>query len=89
MINLNKLIAPNSGWTLLVASRINDKGEILGRGFIGPFTPLFFGQIAANNWRCVAKPAGYKLRTRLIGLWYRLSEFLSDPLSTNEVNHAV
>jgi hypothetical protein len=33
MINLNKLIAPNSGWTLLVASRINDNGEILGRGY--------------------------------------------------------
>jgi probable HAF family extracellular repeat protein len=33
MINLNKLIAPNSGWTLLVASRINDNGEIIGRGY--------------------------------------------------------
>ena len=33
MINLNKLIAPNSGWTLLVASRINDNGEIVGRGY--------------------------------------------------------
>jgi probable HAF family extracellular repeat protein len=33
MINLNKLIAPNSGWTLLVAWRINDKGEIIGRGY--------------------------------------------------------
>jgi probable HAF family extracellular repeat protein len=33
MINLNKLIAPNSGWKLLVASRINDNGEILGRGY--------------------------------------------------------
>ena len=33
IINLNKLIPPNSGWTLLVASRINDKGEIIGRGY--------------------------------------------------------
>ena len=33
IINLNKLIAPDSGWTLLVASRINDKGEIIGRGY--------------------------------------------------------
>ena len=33
MINLNRLIPPDSGWTLLVASRINDKGEILGRGY--------------------------------------------------------
>jgi probable HAF family extracellular repeat protein len=35
MINLNKLIAPNAGWTLLVASRINNHGEILGRGYLG------------------------------------------------------
>ena len=34
MINLNKLLAPNSGWTLLVASRINDNGEIIGRGYL-------------------------------------------------------
>jgi probable HAF family extracellular repeat protein len=33
MINLNKLIAPDSGWTLLVASRINNSGEIIGRGY--------------------------------------------------------
>jgi probable HAF family extracellular repeat protein len=33
IINLNKLISKQSGWTLLVASRINDKGEILGRGY--------------------------------------------------------
>jgi probable HAF family extracellular repeat protein len=33
MVNLNKLIAPNSGWTLLVASRINDNGQIVGRGY--------------------------------------------------------
>ena len=34
IVNLNKLIPPNSGWTLLVASRINDKGEIIGRGYL-------------------------------------------------------
>lgn len=33
MTDLNKLIAPKSGWLLLVASRINDHGEIAGRGF--------------------------------------------------------
>jgi probable HAF family extracellular repeat protein len=33
IINLNQLIPANSGWLLLVASRINDKGEILGRGY--------------------------------------------------------
>jgi hypothetical protein len=27
------LISKQAGWTLLVASRINDKGEILGRGY--------------------------------------------------------
>ena len=30
--NLNNLIQPHSGWLLLVASRINDAGEIVGRG---------------------------------------------------------
>lgn len=34
MINLNQVIDPHSGWRLLVASRINDKGEILGRGYL-------------------------------------------------------
>jgi probable HAF family extracellular repeat protein len=33
IINLNKLISKQAGWTLLVASRINAKGEILGRGY--------------------------------------------------------
>lgn len=33
MTNLNKLIDPKSGWLLLVASRINDRGEIAGRGY--------------------------------------------------------
>jgi probable HAF family extracellular repeat protein len=31
--DLNNLISPRSGWLLLVASRINDAGEILGRGY--------------------------------------------------------
>lgn len=31
--NLNALIPAHSGWLLLVASRINDSGEILGRGY--------------------------------------------------------
>lgn len=35
MIDLNKAIPPRSGWLLLVASRINNKGEILGRGYLG------------------------------------------------------
>ena len=33
MVNLNQRIAPGSGWLLLVASRINNRGEILGRGY--------------------------------------------------------
>ena len=33
MLNLNEAIPPRSGWLLLVASRINDHGEIAGRGF--------------------------------------------------------
>lgn len=41
MVNLNKLIAPNSGWLLLVASRINDKGEILGRGYFHGYIHAF------------------------------------------------
>jgi probable HAF family extracellular repeat protein len=35
MVDLNKAIPASSGWLLLVASRINDKGEILGRGYLG------------------------------------------------------
>jgi probable HAF family extracellular repeat protein len=34
MINLNDVIDPHAGWRLLVASRINNKGEILGRGYL-------------------------------------------------------
>jgi probable HAF family extracellular repeat protein len=33
LTDLNDVIDPHSGWRLLVASRINDKGEILGRGY--------------------------------------------------------
>jgi probable HAF family extracellular repeat protein len=32
MMDLNQAIPPQSGWLLLVASRINDRGEIAGRG---------------------------------------------------------
>jgi probable HAF family extracellular repeat protein len=35
MTDLNKAIPPRSGWLLLVASRINNKGEVLGRGYLG------------------------------------------------------
>jgi probable HAF family extracellular repeat protein len=41
MVNLNKLIAPNSGWLLLVASRINNRGEILGRGYFHGYIHAF------------------------------------------------
>jgi probable HAF family extracellular repeat protein len=41
MINLNQLIAPHSGWLLLVASRINDRGEILGRGYFHGYIHAF------------------------------------------------
>ena len=33
LADLNQLVDPKSGWRLLVASRINDKGEILGWGY--------------------------------------------------------
>jgi probable HAF family extracellular repeat protein len=33
LMDLNDLIDPQSGWRLLVASRINDKGEVFGRGY--------------------------------------------------------
>jgi probable HAF family extracellular repeat protein len=41
MIDLNKAIVPHSGWTLLVASRINDRGEILGRGYYQNYIHVF------------------------------------------------
>jgi probable HAF family extracellular repeat protein len=41
MIDLNKEIGPHSGWTLLVASRINDRGEILGRGYYHNYIHVF------------------------------------------------
>jgi probable HAF family extracellular repeat protein len=41
MIDLNKAIVPHSGWTLLVASRINDRGEILGRGYYHSYIHVF------------------------------------------------
>ena len=39
--DLNQLIPPKSGWRLLVASRINDKGEILGRGYFKGYIHIF------------------------------------------------
>lgn len=33
MLNLNDLIAPDSGWVLSVAHDINDRGQIVGTGF--------------------------------------------------------
>ena len=33
MLDLNRLIPAHSGWLLLAASRINEAGEILGRGY--------------------------------------------------------
>jgi probable HAF family extracellular repeat protein len=35
MVNLNSLIDPDSGWSLLHASSINDYGQIVGTGSIG------------------------------------------------------
>jgi probable HAF family extracellular repeat protein len=44
MVNLNQLVAPGSGWTLLVASRINNRGEILGRGYFRGYIHAFLLQ---------------------------------------------
>lgn len=33
MLDLNNLIAPNSGWTLVQAEAINDNGQIVGTGY--------------------------------------------------------
>jgi probable HAF family extracellular repeat protein len=54
MINLNQLIAPNSGWTLLVASRINNKGEILGRGYFHGYIHAFLLQPETTTDRAPA-----------------------------------
>jgi uncharacterized membrane protein len=35
-LDLNSLIAPSSGWTLLTASGINDGGDIVGTGLLDP-----------------------------------------------------
>ena len=32
MVDLNSLIAPSSGWTLLQANAVNDNGQIVGYG---------------------------------------------------------
>ena len=34
LVDLNSLIAPMSGWTLTIATAINDSGQIVGAGFI-------------------------------------------------------
>lgn len=34
MLDLNSLISPSSGWTLLDATDINDNGQIVGRGYL-------------------------------------------------------
>jgi probable HAF family extracellular repeat protein len=41
LVDLNTLVDPHSGWRLLVASRINDKGEILGRGYYKNYIHAF------------------------------------------------
>lgn len=41
IINLNKLIGHQPDWVLLVASRINDNGEILGRGYFRGYIHTF------------------------------------------------
>jgi probable HAF family extracellular repeat protein len=40
MFDLNKLIPPNSGWQLQVASSINSRGEIVGYGAIHGFLAI-------------------------------------------------
>ena len=54
MYNLNDAIEPHSGWLLMVASRINDAGEIAGRGFYHGAIHAFLLQPAAST-RVVAK----------------------------------
>jgi probable HAF family extracellular repeat protein len=44
MTDLNQSITPHSGWLLMVASRINNKGEILGRGFYKGYIHVFLLQ---------------------------------------------
>ena len=41
LMDLNDLVDPHSGWRLLVASRINDKGEIFGRGYFKGYIHAF------------------------------------------------
>jgi probable HAF family extracellular repeat protein len=53
MYNLNDAI-PHNGWLLLVASRINDAGEIVGRGFYHGTIRAFLLQPAVST-RVVAK----------------------------------
>ena len=41
IIDLNKTLPAKSGWLLLVASRINDRGEIAGRGYFRGYIHAF------------------------------------------------
>jgi probable HAF family extracellular repeat protein len=41
MLNLNKLIPEDAKWLLLCAHRINDRGEIIGRGFYQGVAHMF------------------------------------------------
>ncbi len=49
LTDLNDVIDPQSGWRLLVASRINDKGEILGRGYYKGYIHAFTLEPAADK----------------------------------------
>ncbi len=50
LTDLNTLIDPHAGWRLLVASRINDHGEILGRAYYKGYIHVFTLQpIAASK----------------------------------------
>jgi probable HAF family extracellular repeat protein len=57
MIDLNQVIDPHSGWKLLVASRINDQGEILGRGYLKGSIHAFSLEPCSSR----AKSGGVKL----------------------------
>jgi probable HAF family extracellular repeat protein len=41
MMDLNKLIPDNSGWKLIIAHDINDKGQIVGEGIFNGETRAF------------------------------------------------
>ena len=41
MMDLNKLIPDNSGWKLIIAHDINDKGQIVGEGIFNDESRAF------------------------------------------------